>query len=112
MLPTDFEPNEHTVILGRGGSTDSAGNRRLKLLVQSYLQQYLDAPDKLGKSLIVTRVLDIVRKASPRAAFVKREKGRWIDVGERTSREKGELLLSFSSNLWAHSLTGLMIFAR
>ena len=90
VLAADFEPNEYTVILGRGACADSSGNRRLKMLVQSYLQQYLDAPDKLGKSLIVTRVLEIVREASPGAAFVKREKGRWVDVGERTSREKGE----------------------
>lgn len=88
VLPTDFEPNDFTVILGRGACTDSSGNHRLKLLVQSYLQQYLDAPDKLGKSLIVSRVLDLVREASPRAAFVKYENGRWVDVGERTSREK------------------------
>ena len=90
VLPQDFQPNDYTVILGRGASTDSSGNHQLKLLVQSYLQQYLDAPDKLGKSLIVTRVLDLVREASPRAAFVKFEKGRWVDVGERTSREKGK----------------------
>lgn len=92
VLPSDFEPNEYTVILGRGACADSDGNRKLKLLVQTYLQQYLDAPDKLGKSLIVTRVLEVVREASPRAAFVKYEKGHWVDVGERTSREKGKLL--------------------
>ncbi|CAB9506544.1 Nitrilase family, member 2 [Seminavis robusta] len=88
VLPVDFQPNAHTVILGRGASSDSSGNRQLRILVQSYLQQYLDAPDKLGKSLIVSQVLDIVRENSPRAAFVKFEKGRWVDVGERTSREK------------------------
>ena len=89
ILPTGFEPNEFTVILGRGNSGDSPGNKQLQDLVRTYLQQYLDAPDKLGKSLIVSRVLDIVKENSPKAAFVKYEKGRWVDVGERTSREKG-----------------------
>lgn len=88
VLAADFEPNEYTVILGRGSSTDSTGHRHLRLVVQSYLQQYLDAPDKLGKSLIVSRVYDTVKKVSPAAAFVKFNNGTWVDVGERTSREK------------------------
>ena len=88
VLPPDFQPNDYTVILGRGSSSDGTGNRRLRIVVQNYLQQYLDAPDKLGKSLIVSRVLDIVKESSPIAAFVKYDKGRWLDVGERTSREK------------------------
>jgi hypothetical protein len=88
-LPADFAPNDFTVIMGRGNSNECPGNRRLRSLVQSNLQQYLDAPDKLGKSLIVSRVVEIVKENSPVAGFVKYEKGRWVDVGERTSREKG-----------------------
>jgi hypothetical protein len=89
MMPADFQPNNYTVILGRGTCSDSPGNQQLRLLVQTHLREYLDAKDKLGKSVIVSRVLEVVRQRSPRAAFVKFEKGRWVDVGERTSREKG-----------------------
>lgn len=111
VLPADFEPNDHTVILGRGACTDSVGNRRLKVLVQTYLQQYLDAPDKLGKSLIVSRVCELVREASPRAAFVKYEHGRWVDVGERTSREKGKIV-STVSVLTRHGYVWPLTFRR
>lgn len=88
VLAADFEPNEYTVILGRGSNTNTPGYCHLRLIVQRYLQQYLDAPDKLGKSLIVSQVYDSIKEVSPVAAFVKYQNGRWVDVGERTSREK------------------------
>jgi len=101
-LPLDFQPNDSTVILGRGPNiAECSGNQRLKLIVQGYLRQYCDAPDKLGKSTIVSTVVDIVKKASPIAAFVKydNKNGRWVDVGERTSREKvGSMFRDFSGN--------------
>jgi hypothetical protein len=108
-LPADFAPNDFTVILGRGNSNECPGNKRLRRVVQSYIQQYLDAPDKLGKSLIVSRVVDIVKENSPVAGFVKYEKGRWVDVGERTSREKGRgphgiACLALNSHRAAHHL--------
>jgi hypothetical protein len=108
-VPADFQPNDFTVVLGRGNSGECPGNRRLRSLVQSCLQQYLDAPDKLGKSLIVSRVVDIVKERSPVAGFVKYEKGRWVDVGERTSREKGtpsftRLVSHWTSPRVAHSV--------
>ena len=88
VLGADFEPNEYTVILGRGSNTDSTGYRHLRQVVQRYRQDYLDAPDKLGKSLIVSKVFESVKEVSPVAAFVKFHGGKWVDVGERTSREK------------------------
>jgi hypothetical protein len=54
QLSADFEPTEYTVILGRGRGrcTESVGNSRLKSVVQSHLQDYLEAPGKLEKTIV------------------------------------------------------------
>ncbi|CAB9506545.1 Nitrilase family, member 2 [Seminavis robusta] len=88
LLPVDFHPSEYTVILGRGRCTESIGNKRFKAIVQNHLQEYLEAPGKLEKTFIVTKVMNIVRESSPMGAFVKYENGRWWNAGERAAREK------------------------
>jgi hypothetical protein len=67
---------------------ESVGNRRLRLVCNSFLQQYLDAPGKLEKSRIVTQVMKIIRQNAPVGAFVTFENGRYYEVSERTAREK------------------------
>ena len=39
VLPVDFKPSRNSVILGRGRCSESSGNRRLKILVHSHLQE-------------------------------------------------------------------------
>jgi len=48
ILPLDFHPNDFTVIVGRGADADRSGNRRLRQLVQSFVQEYQESHDKLG----------------------------------------------------------------
>jgi hypothetical protein len=64
QLSADFEPTEYTVILGRGRGrgrcTESIGNRHLKSVVQRHLQDYLEAPGKLEKT-IVSRAASLFR---------------------------------------------------
>jgi hypothetical protein len=53
-----------------------------------FLNEYEDADDKADKSKVVSKVLDIVRSASPEGSFVTFEKGRWYEVSDRVAREK------------------------
>ena len=49
---------------------------------------YAAAPGKAEKSAIVSKAMDIIRKASPDGSFVKLEKGVWFEVSGRYAREK------------------------
>ena len=89
LLPPDFEPSEYTVLVGRTRECQAhIGNKRLRAIVNNHLQQYNSAPDKLEKTAIVTEVYNAIRAATPIGHFVKLEKGRYFEVGERTARER------------------------
>jgi hypothetical protein len=88
-LPLDFQPSENTVLCGRSRECfESAGNRRFRVLCNSYMQEYLDAPGKVEKSRIVTKIMRTIRQLCPVGAFVSFEGGRWYEVSQRTAREK------------------------
>ena len=53
-----------------------------------YTQDYLDAPGKLEKSRIVTKIMRTIRQMSPVGSFVSYENGRYFEVSQRTAREK------------------------
>lgn len=89
-LPLDFAPSAYTVIFsGRRGSSNAPGNQHLAAVIQQHLKAYSAAPDKPGKSAIVTRVYNIIQEANPLGgAFCKLEGSSWYNVGERSAREK------------------------
>lgn len=88
-LPLDFQPSENTVLCGRSRECfESAGNRRFRVLCNSFMQDYLDAPGKVEKSRIVTKIMRTIRQSCPVGAFVSFEGGRWYEVSQRTAREK------------------------
>lgn len=87
-LPLDYEPTPNTVVLGRRSRSDSPGNQRLREIVQSFFQLYQGAQDKVEKSAIVTRVVNMIQEECPESPFVIFEKGKWHSVGERAAREK------------------------
>ena len=60
-------------------SSDNS-NRRFRVTVKMYLQEYAEAKTKAEKSKIVTRVLNLVRAASPEGAFITFENGRWVSA--------------------------------
>lgn len=89
LLPSDFEPSNYSIICGNKRKFfKSVGNQRLRLLVQTFIPEYSKAEGKLEKSMIVSKVMKIVREACPVGSFVAFEQGRWWQVSERTSREK------------------------
>ena len=89
-LPLDFEPNpEVTVLCGRSRDCyEWEGNRRFRIICNSFLQDYLDASGKLEKSKIVTAAMKKIRNGHKMGVFVTYENGRYYEVSQRTSREK------------------------
>lgn len=105
LKPTspDFQPGEFDVICCRGRSPrNHAGNLWFSELVESKCEQYVNADGKMAKSVIVTEVLDTVRRLSESGAgFVKRgEDDLWYEVGDHLAREKIGQVRSISQALW------------
>jgi hypothetical protein len=87
QLPENFIPTESTVICGRGKAcTNSIGNRCLKSIVNSFLQPYSEAKNKLDKSIIVSSIVGAIKLRG--GNFVKNEDGRWWEVDDAFAREK------------------------
>lgn len=57
-------------------------------MIEAKLEKYSSATSKLEKSLIVSSIVDSVRDASPDGGFVKKDGGRWYEVGDHIAREK------------------------
>ena len=89
LLPEDFIPSDYSVICGRTKFCfDSVGNRRFRVTVRMYIDEYKNASGKAEKSKIVTRIYNLVRESAPEGAFVTFCNGRWYECSERISREK------------------------
>lgn len=63
-------------------------NAQFRALVQDHFDSYSQSTSKMEKSKIVRDIIDSVRQASPQGGFVKKVDGVWMDVGERSAREK------------------------
>ena len=91
VLPLDFSPNNYTVICGRGKVCANAiGNKRLKILASLFVSKYSKARNKEEKTVIVTKIMDMVVDACPdeRGTFVKHKNGRYYTVHDSLAREK------------------------
>jgi hypothetical protein len=89
LLPISFIPSPDTILCGRGKTISTAqGNRRLKMIVTQYLKPYSEARNKLEKSAIVSRIVNMVKQAAPEGNFVKLEHGRYWLVEDSLAREK------------------------
>ena len=88
-LPDNFTPGPYTVLIGRGKAcADALGNKRLKVIVSNYLDEYSNAPNRISRSIIVSKIVDIVREACPVGSFVKQEDGAWWEVSDLMARER------------------------
>jgi hypothetical protein len=67
---------------------DAIGNRRLRVIIGTFLEQYSKALSRIEKSTIVSTIVDIVQDACPVGAFVKFEDGQWWEVGDFAARER------------------------
>jgi hypothetical protein len=88
LLP-DFSPGKFDVICGRGKlARDHPGNISFRVAVEYAIDRYSEANTKLEKSLVVSKIVESIREASPDGGFVKKESGRWFEVGDHMAREK------------------------
>jgi hypothetical protein len=93
------------VHIGRGKiCAEATGNRRLRVIASSFLEEYKAASTKIQKSVIVSKIVDVIQDACPVGAFVKYQDGRWWEVGDFTAREKvGSMLRDYLSDKYRSS---------
>ena len=92
LLPFNFQPSPHTVIVGRGKEPkQNLGNHNLRILAMSFLDAYRSG-NKKCKTKIVSDIIKIVRNScfNMPGAFVKhcRNTGEWYDLDDSIAREK------------------------
>ena len=59
-LHESFVPTPYTVIMGRGNTcSNNVGNRRLRIVINLYTNQYVKAKSKVERSSIVSSIMDI-----------------------------------------------------
>jgi hypothetical protein len=87
-LSGDFEPNDYTVMCGKGKEYyNNIGNRRFRVIVEMNLQRYTRTVSKAGKSDIVSEVIRVIRASG--GQFAKLENSdEWWDIGDVAAREK------------------------
>jgi hypothetical protein len=89
QLPHDFIPSAYSVLIGRGRAcTEATGNKRLKVIISIFLEEYSSAQTRIAKSMVVSKIVDMVRDACPVGAFIKQERGVWWEVSDSTARER------------------------
>jgi len=93
ILPKSFAPGKNDVIIGRGKKCHGHfGNKRLKRIVLSRLDEYSRVFLQKEKSRILRLIINQIRNnRHPRVGgFVKQDQKtkRWFDVGDNLAREK------------------------
>jgi hypothetical protein len=84
-----FTPKSADIICGRGCAyANHPGNRIFSEIVQAHLQEYISAPTRMGKSMVVAHVLGTVLESGAR--FVKKEKGTrlWTQMTREEAHNK------------------------
>jgi hypothetical protein len=90
QLPSDFVPDSTAIICGRGKAcTASAGNKRLKAIVEGFIDKYSEATTKTEKTNTVNMIMDAVQgKDRDKGMFIRQHDGRWWEVEDAVAREK------------------------
>jgi hypothetical protein len=93
LLAADFEPGPNDVICKRGKDAwNHKGNQWFRHLVEANVENYLKCRSRSDKSLLVLRIVDTIRQASPQGGFVKQieQDGvlAWCEVGDEIARDK------------------------
>jgi hypothetical protein len=83
------EPGRLDVICARGKNPKNhPGNVVYRQMVLDKLDEYSRTTSKQGKSLLVSQIVDTVRRSSPAGGFIKYQNGQWFEVGDHLAREK------------------------
>jgi hypothetical protein len=88
---------------------NNIGNRRLRVTVSLSIERYLAKMSRHDKTLVIISIVELIQESGGR--FLKWNKDRWIELGEKQAREKvghalrdmlasaRDLLLSSSASL-------------
>lgn len=89
-LAPGFSPGPFDVICSRGSAAKRhPGNVYFVALIERNCERYTKTTCKLAKSMVVTEMLDTVRRNSPNGGFVKKnDEGIWCETGDHLAREK------------------------
>ncbi|CAB9517851.1 Nitrilase family, member 2 [Seminavis robusta] len=90
VLPADFVPTEHTIIIGRGRVIKQhSANKKFDKMVESCAKEYAAAPCKAEKGLLLTRMINEIHDAAPMAGFVRKDPttNQWTLVEEALARQ-------------------------
>lgn len=111
LLPAGFEPTPYSVIIGRDKqSRNATGTHSLIALAKSYLPRYSQVgASRREKTEIVTEIVNVILAVCPVGAFVTCEKGRWLEVGDLTAREKYVSLVVVIPLLFEYPLNKLLV---
>ena len=87
----DFQLSEFDVACGRGkGCYNQAGNKLMRDICRKFVSKYLLAKSKLDKSLILSEIVEEVKRQNDGTAqFVKHDKHLgWVAISDEKAREK------------------------
>ncbi|CAB9519052.1 Nitrilase family, member 2 [Seminavis robusta] len=90
VLPADFIPTEHTIIIGRGRVVKQhSANKKFDKMIQAIAADYQAAPCKSEKGAILTRLIHEIGSAADIAGFVRKDPttGHWTLVEEALARQ-------------------------
>lgn len=91
VLAPNFKPGEHDVVCSRGTRVyNLVGNRNFRQVVDDHIKVYTRASTRAEKSVIIIRVVDIVRRRSPLGGFIRfcKKTKRYLEIGDARAREK------------------------
>lgn len=88
-LPSHYSPGEYDVICARGKNAKThTGNLFFQSIIEDTAPRYSASQGKLSKSIIVSAIIDTIRRLSPKGGFIKPSGQQWIEIGNRNAREK------------------------
>ena len=89
LIPGDFSPSDNDVICSRGKQAQNhPGNLAFQSIIDEHLSEYSSAPGKIEKSIIVSDIIEAIRRKSPNGGFVKLVGGQWYEIGSLAARER------------------------
>ena len=88
-LPSHYTPTNSDFIIGAGREPRlHLGNTHFRETLTNYIHRYSSVDNKFDRSLIISEIIDAVRKDSPtRSGFVKKVDGQWYAVDDFAARE-------------------------
>jgi hypothetical protein len=82
-------PQEFDILLGRGKiSFNHVGNRRFRVFVGMHLKRYMDANNRMEKTIVVNSVVKAIHEAGGRFLKEDSKSEKWVVVTPKMAREK------------------------